>query len=496
MKKILALLMAFALSTGFINTAYGGYTVKKEPAYNMAQSFYSSVGKVSENSRWALIDSSGKRITEYRWDALGDVTSDYIPAMVSNMWGYISPSGVSLIPYQFISAGEFNSGIAHVVMSGNIHAYINTNGSVQFYSPFSYSFDLKEGMICGIRDGLYGYCDNKGNIIIEPRFTYGFDFSDGYAAVQKDGKWGYITKNGSFAIAPEYEYAADFSDGFAVCKKSSGYGIIDDAGNEVTSFDYSYIGIPDDRGRYPVKRGGQSGYIDTNGNWLITTDYDFCYTFTEGYARVFKDNLWGYIDEYGTEIVPPTFADCGEVRHGMAPFSYDGVTYGYLTLTNGSITPVAPTPVIKPVNPADDLLSLDELAATGELLPDNPKMGTISMKIDSRYALKESGGKVLVAAPALINGVTMVPLRDAVEFLGGKVEWFAETQRILITYKTKKVQLYIDSKICFVNGMSTAVAQAPMLINGVTMIPLRGVAEFLSCKVEWIGETQNIYIEY
>lgn len=496
MKKILALLMAFALSIGFINTAYCGYTVKKEPVYNMAQNFYSSVGKVSENSRWAIVDHTGKRITEYRWDALGDITSDYIPAMLSNMWGYISPAGDTLIPFQFVSAGNFSGGIAHVVMVGNIHAYINTTGSLAFYSPFSVSFDAKDGMICGVSNGLYGYCDLGGNVVIAPQYSLGYDFSDGYAAVQKDGKWGYIAKNGTFSIAPQFEYAADFHKGYAVCKTASGYGIINEVGTSLTGFNYSYIGNPDSRGRYPAKRDGKSGYIDTNGNWLITTDYDFCYTFTEGYARVFKNNLWGYIDEQGNEIVAPSFADCGEVHYGVAPFSYDGYTYGYLSLSQESIAPAPVTPVIKPVNPADDLLSLDEIASTGELIPDTPKMGTLSMKIASRFALKESGGRALSAAPALINGVTMVPLRDAVEFLGGTVEWFAETKKIQISYKTKKVSLYIDSKICFVNGTSTTVAQAPALINGVTMIPLRNVAEFLNCNVEWSGETQNIYIEY
>ncbi len=502
MKKILSLLMAVAISASFINTAHCSYIVEQEPSYNMADAFYSSVGKVSKNSRWALIDSNGKLITEYRWDALGTVTSDLIPAMLSNMWGYIAPDGTTVIPYQFVSAGDFHNGIAHVVMSGGVHAYINMSGALEFVSPFSYSFDVKEGMICGITDGLYGYCDINGNVVIKPQYTFGYDFSDGLAAVQKDGKWGYITKSGNFAIQPVYEYAADFENGYAVCRTSTGYGLVDSVGTRTTPFDFDYIGKADAKGRFPVKKGSQSGYIDANGNWLITTNYEFCYTFTEGFARVYSGGLWGYINESGEEVVPPTFADCGEIRNGVAPFSLDGVTYGYLTLVSNTPPPAVPepaptpSPIIKPANPADNMLSLEEISATGELIPEIPAAETLSMKIGSRYVLKNSGGKAMVASPALVNGVTMVPLRDAVEFLGGKVEWFADTQRIYITYKTRKISLYIDSKICFVNGTSTTVAAAPALINGVTMIPLRSVAEFLRCDVEWIGETQNIFIKY
>jgi dihydrodipicolinate synthase/N-acetylneuraminate lyase len=46
------------------------------------------------------------------------------------------------------------------------------------------------------------------------------------------------------------------------------------------------------------------------------------------------------------------------------------------------------------------------------------------------------------------------------------------------------------------NGIASVVAAAPELIGGVTMMPVRSVATSLGCKVEWIGETQNIYIHY
>ena len=54
----------------------------------------------------------------------------------------------------------------------------------------------------------------------------------------------------------------------------------------------------------------------------------------------------------------------------------------------------------------------------------------------------------------------------------------------------------VGSKISFVNGLAMPIAAAPVLIAGVTMIPVRSVATNLKCDVEWVAETQNIYIYY
>ena len=507
MKKISSLLLAFAISFVFINTAFAGYTVITDADHNMLDTLYSSVGKASKNSKWALIDSNGNPITEYRWDALGAVSGDIIPAQSGGIWGYISPNGTTVIPYQFAKAYDFSEGFAHVVLSNNVHAYIDKSGEVVFNTPFEYSFDVSGGAICGVSDGLYGYCDTEGNQIIAPQFDFALDFSEGLAAVCKNGKWGYISTYGSYVVSPTYLHAGDFYKGYAVCKTSTGYGLINKDGKKVTDFTFDHIGTPDSQGRYPVKQGDISGYIDVTGKWVIKTNYEYCYTFTDGYARVFSDGLWGYIDENGKEVVSPVFADCGEYRNGVAPYSLDGFTYGYMTLNsdipeisnpgaqNPEPTPNI-TPSVTPANPAGNAISHEEMLSSGEIVPQIPQAGTLSMKIGSMYAVKAANAKKLSASPALINGVTMVPLRDTVEYLGGKIEWNEDTQRISISYNSNKISVTIGSKIAFVNGVASILSAAPELIDGITMIPVRSVAQALRCEVEWFGDTQTIYIHY
>ena len=503
MKKIISLILCALFCILPINliSAEESYTVIKEPVYNMADSFYSNVTKISKDSLWGICDTNGYLITGYRWEAMGEICDELIPAKSDGLWGYISYEGEIKIPYQFQKADNFSGDLARVLTADGQYAYINRSGEIAFLSPFDYSFNPGEGFIAGVKDGLYGYCDLNGNIIIHPQFDMGFDFHDGLAAVKFGDKWGYISGEGAYVVTPAYSYASDFSGGFAVCSTSAGYGIIDTSGKRTSPFTFEYIGECDEKGRFPAKRSGVSGYINSAGEWIMKFDYDFCYAFTDGMARVFKNNLWGYIDETGTEIVPPTFFDCGEYRNGRAFYSIDGMTYGFLTLDteNYKYTPITPsnpagsTDTTQTVGTYEEIIDVNDVGQT-PAIPLAEK--TISMKIGSPYALRLNDAKKLTAAPALIDSVTMVPLRDVVEYMGGELKWEPEKQRINISFKNRRIIMTVGSKIGFVNGIATPIASAPLLIDGVTMIPVRSVATAVGCEVEWIGDTQNIYIYY
>ena len=212
---------------------------------------------------------------------------------------------------------------------------------------------------------------------------------------------------------------------------------------------------------------------------------------------MFKNNSWGFIDENGSEIIPPTFADCGEYRNGRAFYSVDGLTYGFLTLDTSADTSAQPTPPSSGnsgyVGTHDELITEN----TENIIPMIPPSGKIiSMKIGSNYATKQTDMKILSQAPALIDGLTMVPLRDLVEYMGGELVWESARQRTNITYNWNRVIMTLGSKIAYVNGIATVLPAAPVLINGVTMIPVRSVTAGLGCYVEWIPEAQNIYIHY
>lgn len=95
-----------------------------------------------------------------------------------------------------------------------------------------------------------------------------------------------------------------------------------------------------------------------------------------------------------------------------------------------------------------------------------------------------------------INGetYTLMPIRGVSEALNARVKWNEKDKSITITKGSKKILLYLDSDIAYVNGEETALEIPAMLKNGRTMVPLRFVGETFNLDVDWDQATRTVEI--
>ena len=107
---------------------------------------------------------------------------------------------------------------------------------------------------------------------------------------------------------------------------------------------------------------------------------------------------------------------------------------------------------------------------------------------DAEIPIDSSG-----TTPIVRNGRTLIPIRAIIENLGGRVEWDGSKNSVKCWLNDRYVQLWIDSAAYYVDdfaGKGTKEYQqkfdvTPIINNGRTMIPIRGVLEALGCTVDW-----------
>lgn len=88
-------------------------------------------------------------------------------------------------------------------------------------------------------------------------------------------------------------------------------------------------------------------------------------------------------------------------------------------------------------------------------------------------------------APFIVKDLTLVPAREAFEAMGGVVDWDEINRIVQVTFEGVTVKLVIDSTTGYVNGQEKVMQIPAMIVQGKTMIPVRFVAESLSCTVGW-----------
>ncbi|TXK84103.1 stalk domain-containing protein [Paenibacillus sp. N3.4] len=97
-------------------------------------------------------------------------------------------------------------------------------------------------------------------------------------------------------------------------------------------------------------------------------------------------------------------------------------------------------------------------------------------------------------APVIVNGVTLTPLRAIFEALGAKIDYDAATRTVTARKGSTTVRLTLDQKTVFVNEKAVLLEEPARLVNGFTVAPARFVGEAFGGKVGWDGASRTVQI--
>ncbi|GMK42826.1 hypothetical protein PCCS19_58860 [Paenibacillus sp. CCS19] len=105
-------------------------------------------------------------------------------------------------------------------------------------------------------------------------------------------------------------------------------------------------------------------------------------------------------------------------------------------------------------------------------------------------------GKLLetLENPRIVDQSTLVPVRVVAEGLGYEVGWKQSDKRIDIQDASNLITLIVDSRSASVNGSTVQLDAAAMIINKVTMVPIRFVAESLGLQVYYDNPTKAVHL--
>jgi hypothetical protein len=97
--------------------------------------------------------------------------------------------------------------------------------------------------------------------------------------------------------------------------------------------------------------------------------------------------------------------------------------------------------------------------------------------------------------PIVENGRTLVPLRGIFETLGAEVTWAQATQSVFATKDNISIKLTLGKTEAFINGVKINLDVPAKAVNGNTLVPLRFVSEALAATVEWDSQSSKITIQ-
>lgn len=129
----------------------------------------------------------------------------------------------------------------------------------------------------------------------------------------------------------------------------------------------------------------------------------------------------------------------------------------------------------------------------------------MTMEINNPYMTVDGVRKEIdpgVGTAPIINSKqrTLVPVRAILETIGGTVEWYPETKKIVLKYKSNEIVLWVNNDRALVNGLAVEIDPGrnvyPEIINDRTMLPIRFVLDNLGLTWKWDQAKMLITISY
>ena len=189
-------------------------------------------------------------------------------------------------------------------------------------------------------DDTWGYLDMKGNVAIEAQWYSANDFVDGMAVVtekkvkndEASYKYGIINKKGDYLIEPQKNGLMSMGENRFSMYKSNGKYVLCDKNLEELSGSYDEMS-PFSCGMALVYKNDKGfGFIDKNGQEIVSCKYYYAYYYADDVVVVKKDadSKWEVLDKNGESILKLKEGDDPESFHnGLALISNED-TYRYI----------------------------------------------------------------------------------------------------------------------------------------------------------------------
>ena len=305
-----------------------------------------------------LIDSKGKQLFAGLPITLIESNNDIYTTIGNNdegkiVWGYMDKMG-NKIGEEYESVSKFYEGLARVQKNGK-YGFINQQGVLVIACKYNFAFDFSEGLACVQKSKRYGAIDKTGKIIIPFHYTRLFPFKNGFAQIGgklKITSWEEPSDDDTFSVGATIS-VMDTPDLKFIDKKNNLYQMGDYskipvelqnqlypdgmARNFITSPQTVYYQNAKNeyivKGKYyygeffneglaavTIKNGTENlcGFIDKTGKEVVKPQYEDVKDFYNGFACVQKNGLWGFIDKTGKLVIPCQFSDYGYFIHGAA----------------------------------------------------------------------------------------------------------------------------------------------------------------------------------
>ena len=172
--------------------------------------------------------------------------------------------------------------------------------------------------------GRYGYIDNTGKEIVPCIYNKVERTQNGFFIVTMNDKNGILESTGKEILPCTCSKIEPLSNGFFKYAQNGYSGLIDSTGKVITDAIYTEIIIGD---IIKLEKDGLWGIMNKDGKMISGFVYDYINDYYNGLAKFSKNDLDGFIDPKGEEIIPAKYVIAEDFKKDSTEVYESGKIY-------------------------------------------------------------------------------------------------------------------------------------------------------------------------
>lgn len=249
-------------------------------------------------------DAADKAVIEANYKYPDNFHNGLLLARIDKKCGYVDITGKIVIPFKYEQGTDFYKGFAAVQLNNTVFIIDKTGKEIKKLKYNFLGFWKEDVANVGLGEKRGRIDILTGKEIIPPIYD-GISRMNKYfnASVKLGEKWGIINRIGEVILPIKYFYIQSITEDI------NSYSVQDDKKMGVVNLDlkitpelkYDHFGVQRE-GFFVVKAADKYGFIDLLGKELTPLKYDFAMRFFEGYATVFREGRWYFLNNRGEEL--------------------------------------------------------------------------------------------------------------------------------------------------------------------------------------------------
>ncbi|MBO6495100.1 MAG: WG repeat-containing protein [Roseivirga sp.] len=270
----------------------------------------------ADGHSWSIHNLEGKKLNLFNYQHIEKKSESFFQAKRNDKIGLIGKDGKEISPFLYDQLSAFKNERA-IALYNNGYGVVNSNG-LWIMTPYYDSLSIDNNYLYFRQGTEYGVADLFGKVLYRDQSPFE-PLAEAIIKSNEDSSKSIFSMYGEQLLEHSYDSITALSTQLLFIRRDNQSFIFRPSDKYVLKLENDIEHIEPMKADYmPVLKGGQWGFLNSDGRITIANRYEAVGQFSEGLFSVKLIGKWGFVNKNEELIIQPNFDQVSPFDNGLS----------------------------------------------------------------------------------------------------------------------------------------------------------------------------------